>query len=149
MIWIYTDHLLLVSKELCTDMLAFNPLLWLFPLLFFLSSMEVICMSKQALRKYDESYFRLSHNSNSLKFNHSWRTRNECTWNMSNSVHCSSVCPLKFTGKVFKGISFQHPKSEKALKSFCMTVFSFFPPAICHSKEWTWTTSHQLWSLHS
>lgn len=81
-------------------------------------------MSKQALRKHDESYFRLSPNSNSLKFNHSCCIRNECTQKMSGSVHCSPVCPLKFAGKVFKGISFQHPKSEEALKSFCMTAFS-------------------------
>lgn len=83
-------------------------------------------MSKQTLKKHDESYCRLSANSNSLKFNHSCLIRNECTQIMGSSDHCSPACTLKFAGKVFKGISFQQPKSEKALKSFYRTDFSFF-----------------------
>lgn len=109
-----------------SGMFAFNPLLLLFPQLFFLSSVEVICMSKQALRKQDESYCRLSPNSGSLKFNQPCLIGNECTQNMGSSDHCSPVCTLKFAGKVFKGISFWHPKSEGALKSFYRTVFSSF-----------------------
>lgn len=83
-------------------------------------------MSKQTLKKHDESYCRLSANSNSLKFNHSCLIRNECTQIMGSSDHCSPACTLKFAGKVFKGISFQQPKSEKALKSFYTTDFSSF-----------------------
>lgn len=83
-------------------------------------------MSKQTLKKHDESYCRLSANSNSLKFNHSCLIRNECTQIMGSSDHCSPASTLKFAGKVFKGISFQQPKSEKALKSFYTTDFSSF-----------------------